>query len=453
MSEHILFVDDDTNYLEVMSYQLEEDGYPVQKAVSGSRALECLAADHFPLMITDLRMPGMDGMTLLAKARGLDPDLLVIVVTALGDVPHAVAAMRAGAFDFLPKPCDRDQFRLTVRRAMEHARLRRQVCELRGQAGSGDKPIIHISERMETLLAKADRIATSDATVLIEGESGTGKELLARRIHAASPRQRGPFVAVNCGALPHELLESELFGHVRGAFTGAVQGRTGRFRQAAGGTIFLDEIGEIPLDLQPRLLRVLQERVLDPVGADGPISVDVRVLAASNRSLEAEVAAGRFRQDLFYRLNVVPLHMPSLRERPEDVVCLARAFLARYSGGREWRIPEDVANRLRAMHWPGNIRELENFCHRAALLSDDTLLSVDLLTPPEARTGPPIISAAGVDLPIEGVSLLELERAILVRALEMNHDNQSAAARFLRIPRHLLLHRMEKFGIPARGQS
>jgi DNA-binding NtrC family response regulator len=453
MSERILFVDDDANYLEVMSFLLEEDGYPVQKAASGAQALECLALDSFPLMITDLRMPGMDGLTLLGKARGLDPDLLVIVVTALGDVPHAVAAMRAGAFDFLPKPCDRDQFRLTVRRAMEHARLRNQVRELRGQADSGGKPLIHVSELMEALLAKADRIATSDATVLIEGESGTGKELLARRIHAASPRQGGPFVAVNCGALPHDLLESELFGHVRGAFTGAVQDRAGRFRQAAGGTLFLDEIGEMPMDLQSRLLRVLQERVLDPVGADGPIAVDVRVLAASNRPLEAEVTAGRFRQDLFYRLNVVPLRMPALRERPEDVVCLARTFLARYSGGREWRIPEDVASRLRSMPWPGNVRELENLCQRAALLSDDTLLSIDFLIPSEARPGAPIISAAGVDLPPEGVSLLELERAILVRALEMNHDNQSAAARFLRIPRHLLLHRMEKFGIPARGQA
>ena len=452
MSERILFVDDDTNYLEVMSFLLEEDGYPVRKAGSGAQALELLALERFSLMITDLRMPGLDGLALLGKARGLDPDLLVIVVTAYGDVPHAVAAMRAGAYDFLPKPCDRDQFTLTVRRAMEHARLRDQVRELKGQADSAGKALIHVSVAMENLLATADRIAASDVTVLITGESGTGKELLARRLHAASPRAQGPFVAVNCGALPHELLESELFGHVRGAFTGAVQNRLGRFRQAEGGTLFLDEIAELPLDLQARLLRVLQERVLDPVGADAPLAVNVRVLAATNRPLEAETAAGRFRQDLFYRLSVVPLRMPALRERPEDIPCLTRHFLSRHSAGREWRIPPEVAARLRAMPWPGNVRELENLCQRAALLAEDTVLGVEFLAAPE----PASVLHLGlgrVELPPEGVSLLELERAVLVRALEMNGDNQSAAARFLRIPRHILLHRMEKFGIPSRGQA
>ncbi|MCB1048621.1 MAG: sigma-54-dependent Fis family transcriptional regulator [Calditrichaeota bacterium] len=453
MSERILFADDDANFLEVMSFLLEEEGYPVRKAANGLEALECLQTDRFPLMITDLRMPGLDGQTLLAKARGLDPELLVIVITAFGDVPHAVAAMKAGAFDFLPKPCDREQFRLTVNRAMEHARLRRQVKALSQSGGSHGKTLIHVSDAMANLLARADRIAHSDAIVLIEGESGTGKELLARRIHEASPRAGGPFVAINCGALPHDLLESELFGHVKGAFTGAVQNRLGQFRQAEAGTLFLDEIAELPLDLQATLLRVLQERVLQPVGGDAPLPVDVRVLAASNHSLEEEVREGRFRQDLYYRLNVVPLRIPPLRERSEDIICLARHFLAVHSGGREWRIPREVASQLQAQPWPGNVRELENLCQRAALLSEEPVLNEEFISLPGPRAGDARITVAGVELPADGISLFELERAILLKALAMNQSNQSATARFLRIPRHILLHRMEKFGIGGRDQA
>ncbi|MDP2361410.1 MAG: sigma-54 dependent transcriptional regulator [bacterium] len=452
MSDRILFADDDPSFLEGMCFLLEEAGYPVERATGGREAFELLQRSRFPVMITDLRMPDLDGLDLLRKAQGLDPDLIIIMITALGDAAHAVEAMKAGAFDFLPKPCERDAFILTISRAMEHARLRRQVRELSRPAGSLGKQLIHASDGMADLLAMVDRVAASDATVLIEGESGTGKELVARRLHAASPRHAGPFVAINCGALPHELLESELFGHVRGAFTGATQDRPGRFRQAEGGTLLLDEIGEMPLDLQTRLLRVLQERVLEPVGADHSIPLDVRVVVASNRPLEAEVEAGRFRRDLYYRLNVVPLRVPPLRERPEDVLCLARHFLARHSGGREWRIHADAARRLCARPWPGNVRELENFCQRAALLSETCELDVGFLTEP-GPAGPNVITTDDIQLPAEGISLLDLERAILVKALEMNQDNQSATARFLGIPRHILLYRMEKFGILAKGRA
>jgi transcriptional regulator with GAF, ATPase, and Fis domain len=301
-------------------------------------------------------------------------------------------------------------------------------------------------------MAKADKVGASEATILIEGESGTGKELLARRLHALGSRAAGPFVALNCGAVPRDLLESELFGHKRGAFTGATSDRKGRFREADGGTLFLDEIGEIPLDLQTRLLRVLQEKALEPVGVDKPVAVNVRVLAATNRDLGEAVREGRFRQDLFYRLNVVPLRIPPLRERAPDILPLARHFLAMHSGGREWKIPADSLSRLQAMPWPGNVRELENLCQRVALLAEEPVLSEEFLSVPGADSRSRL-SALDIDLPSEGISLVDLERAIVVRALEMNQYNQSSTARFLRIPRHVLLYRMEKYEIPSKGKA
>jgi two-component system NtrC family response regulator len=450
----ILLVDDDESFLEVMSFLLEEEGYEVVRATSGSDAFARLQAGPFPVMVTDLKMPGFDGLTLLKKAHGLDPSLLVIVMTAFGDMGTAVAAMKAGAFDFLPKPCDRDHFKLTVRRALEHARLRREVGELRGGGSSEGKTLVFASQAMAELIAMAERVAAADATVLIQGESGTGKELLARRIHTASPRKEGAFVAVNCGAVPRDLLESELFGHAKGAFTGATGDRKGRFLQADKGTLFLDEIAELPLELQTRLLRVLQEKVIDPVGSERSVPVNVRVLAATNQDLGARVKTGQFRQDLFYRLNVVPLHLPPLRERKEDILPLSRHFLAKHSGGREWEIPLATAERLVRRPWPGNVRELENVCQRAALLAEEPILVEELLVEKLATPADvPRLSIEGIALPAEGVSLVDLERAILVRALEMNDYNQSSTARFLRIPRHILLYRMQKFEIPAKGRS
>lgn len=449
----VLLVDDDSSFLEVMAFLLEEEGYEVVRASRGPEALECLQSGPFPVMVTDLKMPGFDGLTLLKKAHGLDPNLLVIVTTAFGDMATAVAAMKAGAFDFLPKPCDRDHFKLTVRRALEHARLRWEIGELRG-GGSEGKTLVFAAQNMAELVAVAERVAAAEATILIQGESGTGKELLARRIHMASPRKSGAFVAVNCGAIPRDLLESELFGHTKGAFTGATGDRKGRFVQADKGTLFLDEIAELPLDLQTRLLRVLQEKVLEPVGSERSIALNVRVLAATNQALEARVKVGQFRQDLYYRLNVVPLLIPPLRERKEDILPLARHFLAKHSGGREWQIPLGTGERLVRMPWPGNVRELENLCQRAALLAEEPVLSEEFLnTNPAPANAQPRLSLDGIELPADGVSLVDLERAILVRALEMNDYNQSSTARFLRIPRHILLYRMQKFEIPAKGRA
>jgi two-component system NtrC family response regulator len=382
------------------------------------------------------------------------PNLLAIVTTAFGDMATAVAVMKAGAFDFLPKPCDRDHFKLTVRRALEHARLRWEVSELRGSGSSEGKTLVFAAQSMADVVAMAERVAVADATVLIQGESGTGKELLARRIHGVSPRKAGPFVAVNCGAIPRELLESELFGHAKGAFTGAIGDRKGRFLQADKGTLFLDEIAELPLDLQTRLLRVLQEKLLDPVGSERSLPINVRVLAATNQDLELRVNGGQFRQDLFYRLNVVPLRIPPLRERKEDILPLARHFLAKHSGGREWEIPLVTAERMVRAPWPGNVRELENLCQRAALLAEEPVLAEEFLAPKPLATGQATrLSVDSIDLPADGISLVDLERAVLVRALEMNDYNQSSTARFLRIPRHILLYRMQKFEIPAKGKA
>ena len=451
--ERVLLVDDDGSFLEIMAFLMEEEGYEVVRATNGNEAFERLQSTRFPVMVTDLKMPGLDGLTLLKKAHGLDPNLLVIVATAFGDMATAVAAMKAGAFDFLPKPCDRDHFKLTVRRALEHARLRWEVGELRGGASQG-KTLVFASQPMAEVVALAEKVAASDATILIQGESGTGKELLARRIHAASPRRDAAFVAINCGAIPRDLLESELFGHSKGAFTGATADRRGRFVQADKGTLFLDEIAELPLDLQTRLLRVLQEKVLEPVGSERSIAVNVRILVATNQTLEERVRAGQFRQDLYYRLNVVPLVIPPLRERKEDILPLARHFLSRHSGGREWRIPLATAEKLVAMPWPGNVRELENVCQRAALLAEEPVFSDEFLTAPSSAAAEHArLSLDRIELPAEGVSLVDLERAILVRALEMNDFNQSSTARFLRIPRHILLYRMQKFEIPAKGKA
>lgn len=450
----VLLVDDDESFLEVMAFLLEEDGYEVVRAHSGPEAFERLQASAIPVMVTDLKMPGFDGLTLLKKAKGILPNLLAIVTTAFGDMATAVAAMKAGAFDFLPKPCDRDHFKLTVRRALEHARLRWEVSELRGSGSSEGKTLVFAAQSMADVVAMAERVAVADATILIQGESGTGKELLARRIHGVSPRKAGPFVAVNCGAIPRDLLESELFGHAKGAFTGATGDRKGRFLQADKGTLFLDEIAELPLDLQTRLLRVLQEKLLDPVGSERSLPINVRVLAATNQDLELRVNGGQFRQDLFYRLNVVPLRIPPLRERKEDILPLARHFLAKHSGGREWDIPLATAERMVRAPWPGNVRELENLCQRAALLAEEPVLAEEFLAPKPVAAGQATrLSVDSIDLPADGISLVDLERAVLVRALEMNDYNQSSTARFLRIPRHILLYRMQKFEIPAKGKA
>jgi DNA-binding NtrC family response regulator len=455
MTPRILVVDDDSSFREVLCFDLAQEGYEVTAAPDGKEALRLFEEEPFGVVVTDLKMPRLSGQALLEMLQKRAPDTVVVVITAFGDMETAVKAMKAGAFDFLPKPCERAQLKLTVRRAVEHAGLRREVHDLKERLGSGRKPLLYRSEAMEAVVALADRVAATDATVLIRGESGTGKELVARRIHRASSRRGGPFVALNCGAIPRDLLEDELFGHVKGAFTGATKERKGRFSTAEGGTIFLDEIGELPLELQSRLLRVLQERTIDVVGADEPVAVDVRIVAATARDLEADTKEGRFREDLYFRLNVVPVVVPPLRERSEDVLLLAEHFLRGSSGGSAWEIPPEARRRLEALPWRGNVRELENLCQRLAVLCDDRVVDVEMLpsVAPEEGAVEASVSPAHVELPAGGASLSGIEKAVIVRALEMNGHNQSRTARFLQIPRHVLLYRIEKHGIAIPGRK
>jgi two-component system NtrC family response regulator len=315
-----------------------------------------------------------------------------------------------------------------------------------------EREIVGSSFAMKRLLEIADKVSKTDAGILVTGESGTGKEVIARRIHIHSHRAEGPFVAINCAAIPGELLESELFGHAKGAFTGAVKERLGRFRQAQGGTLFLDEIGEIPLPLQAKLLRVLQEKVVDAVGGDAPVPVDVRIVAATNKDLQNRIRAGAFREDLYYRLNVVEVHVPSLRERPEDIPALVEHFVRELTEGRDLTVPPRVMEELRRRPWPGNVRELKNACERMVILCQGTEVSLEDLPAPydSSRPGKAPMISNGVDLPSlppEGLSLVDLEKKVIESALRLKKGNMTQAAAYLRIPRHVLTYRLEKYGI------
>jgi two-component system NtrC family response regulator len=440
----ILLVEDDDSGRELALYNLRKAGYTVEGAADGESGLARFDPARHALVITDVKMPGLGGLELLRRVKERSPDTPVLVITAYADIDVAVAAMKAGAFDFLGKPFHRDHLVLTVQKALERGRLRREIADLKIRAAGVERPIVHRSAAMARALEIADRVAPSAAAVLITGESGTGKELVARRVHVRSGRAAGPFVAVNCAAIPGELLESELFGHVRGAFTGAVRDRPGRFRQAHAGTLFLDEIGDLPLPLQAKLLRVLQERSVDVVGADAPVPVDVRVLAATNHDVHALVAAGALRRDLLYRLAVVELPLPPLRERREDIPALVQHFVGQH--GRDLDVPEPVLAELAARPWPGNVRELENACERAALLCTGAALTLADLPPRPAEAAP-----AGGEwlpaLPEDGLSLVDLEKRVIERVLHMKRGNVSQAAAYLRVPRHILAYRMEKYGL------
>ncbi len=447
-AETILFIEDDDSGRELGLFNLRKAGYAVEGAADGDAGLARFAPERHALVITDVKMPGVGGLEVLRRIKERSPETPVLVITAYGDIDLAVSAMKAGAFDFLGKPFHRDHLLLTVHKALERRRMGQEIERLRRQAAGVERPIVHRSAAMARALEVADRVAQSAAPVLITGESGTGKELVARRIHARSRRGDGPFVAVNCAAIPGELLESELFGHVRGAFTGALRDRPGRFRQAAGGTLFLDEIVELPLPLQAKLLRVLQEHVVDVLGGDSPVPVDVRIVAATNQDIEARVAEGALRRDLLYRLNVVELPLPPLRERPEDIPALVAHFVAEFAAGRDIEVPESVLAELARRGWPGNVRELANACERAVILCDGDALRVEDL-PPRAASSP---RAAVSDellpaLPEDGLSLIDLETRVIERVLQMKRGNVSQAAAYLRIPRHVLAYRMEKHGI------
>jgi len=431
----ILIVDDDPTLLRLLGILLREEGYRVLAADSGEKALALLAAERPQLLLTDLKMGGMDGMALFQAVQKSHPTLPVIILTAEGTIPVAVEATRRGAQGFLTKPYDQAALLEEVKKALVHeASL--------GGAADADAPVITLSPKLQAVLEEAKVVAANDASILVTGETGTGKELLAQTIHDWSPRRDAPFVPVNCGAIPENLLESELFGHVKGSFTGAIRDHQGLFQSAQGGTVFLDEIGDMPLALQVKLLRVLQEREVRPVGAARAVAVDVRVISATHRDLDAEIAAGRFREDLYYRLNVVNLVLPPLADRREDIPLLARHFLAslavKYRKELTGFAPEGVDALARAP-WPGNVRQLFNVVEKCVALATTPLVPLAMVER--------ALNRPGEDLASFDEARAAFEREYLVQLLKLARGNVSQAARIAKRNRSDFYSLLNRHGI------
>ena len=447
MISRVLVVDDDRDEGALLQDLLNRRGHEATFIDRGEAALDALGEREYDVVVTDVRMAGLSGIELCQRIRVAHPDVPVIVITGQADVDTAIAALRAGAWDFVIKPLDARHVELAVSRAVEHRRTRSEVRRLR-QALAAARPIAGIvgeSAAIRTISELINRIADGDATVLITGESGTGKELVARAVHDLGARKDEPFIAINCGAVPANLLESELFGHVKGAFTDARRDRNGLFTQAGAGTIFLDEIGEMPLEMQVKLLRVLQERTVRPVGGDEEHPFAARVVCATNRDLETEVEEGRFRQDLYYRVNVVSLEVPPLRTRGGDILLLAHYFLRRIAertGKEVTSISTDAARKLLDYDWPGNVRELENGIERAVALARMSEIGVDDL-PAKIRDHQSTRLVIAGDDPSEMVTLAEMERRYIRRVLEACGSNKTQAAKVLGIDRRSLYRRLE----------
>jgi len=447
MRSRILVVDDEAPQLEILRLILGSEGYEVATAASGRAALAALRREPFEVVLSDLKMPDLSGIALLEQILHEQPGACVVLMTAHGSIDSAVEAMRKGAFDYLTKPLDREDLLLAVSRAAERTRLlsenRRLREELRGRFRLEN--IVGEHGAMQEVFRVVQKVARSTSTVLIYGESGTGKELVARAIHGASDRRDRPFLAVNVAALPETILEAELFGYEKGAFTGADARKVGLFEQASGTTLFLDEVGELKRDLQVKLLRVLQEREILRVGGTEPVPVDVRVVAATNRDLERETREGRFREDLFYRLHVIPITLPPLRERRTDIPLLVEHFLARHGGpGRACLVAPEALEALVAYSWPGNVRELESVIERTLLLAEgDAVRLEDLPASVRANLGR---GGAGIpiDIPENGLDLEQLERSLILRALDKSGGNVTRAARLLGLSRRTLQYRLEK---------
>jgi DNA-binding NtrC family response regulator len=402
-------------------------------------------------------MPGMDGMEVLRRVRTQHPETVIIMITAHGSIEMAVEAMREGAYDYITKPLNRDALFMTLEKALQYQNLKEENLRLKEELGERFQVgrILGTSPAIKALVQKIERVAETDATVLITGETGAGKDLAARAIHYNSPRKDHALIEVNCAAIPKDLLESELFGHAKGAFTGASRDRKGKFQAANGGTLFLDEIGIMDTGLQAKLLGVLQDHQVTRVGEEKPVAIDVRILAATNTDLRAAVDTGRFREDLYYRLNVVPLHVPPLRDHREDIPLLTEHFTQVYAPGKNVEVQEDVLEAFEAYDWPGNVRELQNVIERMLIFQTEDTLGPESL-PQEVVQSRLTIKVHGegyIQLPQEGASLEALERQIVVRALEMNGWNQARAAKFLQVPRHILLYRMEKYSIKLPGTN
>jgi DNA-binding NtrC family response regulator len=445
---NILIIDDDEAILDSCSQVLIKEGYTVRAAKNGAEGLHLFNKEFFHLVFLDLKMPGMDGIEVLSKIKDENPETPVVIITGFGSIDSAVEAMRVGAFHYMSKPFSPHELRIIAKKALGNRKIMLENIYLRGELESKTEfdMVVGESKVMGKVLDLVEQVSKSDSTVLITGESGTGKEMLAREIHNHSPRKNGPFVVVDCGALVETLFESELFGHVKGSFTGAHETKHGRFEVANGGTIFLDEISNISLNIQAKLLRAIQEREVTRVGSSKAIKVDVRIIAATNLDLSHAVKDGKFREDLFYRLSVVPIHLPPLRQRKEDIPLLVDHFLTKYNKRAKKqinKINQDVLKALMEYDWPGNIRELENTIERAVVLSkNDEIQTEDLL-----YHG---ISSASSFLTLmigKYKSLEEIEKEYIKAVLQAHHWNKSHAANILGIDRKTLLAKIKKYNI------
>jgi DNA-binding NtrC family response regulator len=442
-----LLVEDEANMVRTLAKILERKGYVVDAAGTGEEALQRLSAVSYDLVITDLNMPVMGGMQLLREMKQQQLDPAIIVLTGHGTIQSAVEAMKLGAGDYLIKPCHPDELLMVAARLLEMRQLRREVTHLRRQLREVERfgEIIGKSPRMQEIYQVIEAVSQNKSNVLLSGENGTGKELVARTIHAKGPLSGKPFLAINCGALSETLLESQLFGHRKGAFTGAIEDHEGVFQAADGGTLFLDEITEIPLPLQVKFLRAIQEKEVTPLGSTRPVRVDVRIIAATNRNLEDAVRDGTFRTDLFYRLNVVPIHLPPLRERREDIPLLVERFTEDFSrvyGVEPKRVTPAAMERIVQYAWPGNIRELQNAIERAFALSSEPEITLKDLPPAVLRAEEPAPEPVIEPLPLE-----EIERRNIIAALQRTGGNKNEAARLLGIDRQRLYRKIEKYGL------
>ena len=448
MKFKILIIEDEKNMVWALTNALKQDGYQIESVLRGDQALSNIEKLDPDLVLLDIKLPGMDGISVLSAIRASGNDVPVIMMTAHGTLDTAIQAIKLGATDYLSKPFDLEEMKITVKKALQFGEMTKEIHFLKDELSKNLKDtIIGSSEKMQDLLQVAEQVAVSDATVLITGESGTGKEVIADFLYKSSGRSEMPFVKVNCGALTETLLESELFGHEKGAFTGAVGRKPGRFERADGGTIFLDEIGEIPLSIQVKLLRILQQKEFERVGGTETLSADVRILAATNRNLAEMVEQGSFREDLYYRLNVIPIEIPALRERKEDIPLLLEHFINKFADKmkREKLVIDDAAMECLVNYsWKGNIRELENLVERMVILSRGEVIKVDDL-PKEIKVKDN--QEIPFYLPDSGIKLDEVEKDLIFQAMQRTDHNQTKAAKLLGISRHTLLYRLEKYGM------
>jgi two-component system response regulator PilR (NtrC family) len=450
-TEKILIVDDEQSMTQFLGIVLRKEGYQVASTNSGRDALEKVRGESFDAVITDIRMPGMDGLQLLEGIKKIDPTLPVVIMTAYASQQSAIDAVNLGAFQYLIKNAKNDEIKLVVRNAIEMRRVRSENQYLKRELKKGheEKVIIGTSDEMMRVFKMVEKVADSEATIMIQGESGTGKELIAREIHYSSRRASGPFVSINCGAIPRDLLESNLFGHVKGSFTGAVRDSAGLFQVAEGGTFFLDEVGEMPSATQVKLLRALQEREIIPVGGTQPIKIDCRLVAATNADLEKEVAEGRFRADLFYRLNVIPIKLPHLRQRRDDIPLLVDHFLKRYAVNNPAKtVNPEAMELLMKYDWPGNVRELENVMERALILDEGGIIGPDDL-PDKLRFGASHRGSLIIDSPT--LTLEELEKEYILKVLSYTRWQKKKASDLLGINASTLYRKLIAYGVEGTG--